>query len=162
MSRLDSFIRRMQAQRSCLNHAAELVRELPGHVLEFGLGNGRTYDHLRGLLPERNIYVFDRQINAHPDCVPPGDRMFLGDFQETLPQAVAQLGATAVLLHADCGTGDDAANRVLADALTPSFVKLAKSGAVLIADRAINAGEFEPLPLPADVSAGRYFMYRRV
>ena len=162
MSRLDSFIRRMQAQRSCLNHAADLVRGLPGHVLEFGLGNGRTYDHLRGLLPERDIYVFDRQINAHPDCIPPADLTFLGDFRETLPQAIAGLGATGVLLHADCGTGDDAANRALADALTPSFVKLAKSGAVLIADRAINAPEFEDLPLPADVAPGRYFMYRRV
>jgi hypothetical protein len=161
MSRLDSFIRRMKAQRSCLNHAAELVRDLPGPVLEIGLGNGRTYDHLRDLLPGRDIYVFDRQVNAHPDCIPPDELMFLGDFRETLPRAVAEIGGSAALLHADCGTGDDAANRALADVLTPSFVRLAKSGAVLIADREINAPEFEALPLPSDVAPGRYYMYRR-
>ncbi|MBM3542582.1 MAG: hypothetical protein FJX51_11085, partial [Alphaproteobacteria bacterium] len=68
MSRLDSFIRRLQAQRACLDHAAMLVRDLPGPVLEFGLGNGRTYDHLRETFPGREIFAFDRQVAAHPDC----------------------------------------------------------------------------------------------
>ena len=62
MSRLDSFIRRVSAQRDCLNAAADLIRDVPGPVLEFGLGNGRTYDHLRSLLPERTIFVFERQV----------------------------------------------------------------------------------------------------
>ena len=73
MSRLDSFIRRVTAQRDCLNAAAVLVRDLPGPVLEFGLGNGRTYDHLRSLLPDRQIFVFERQVAAHPDCIPPDE-----------------------------------------------------------------------------------------
>ncbi|THB80359.1 MAG: hypothetical protein D3926_07445, partial [Desulfobacteraceae bacterium] len=30
MSKLDSFIRRMTAQRNCLNHAAQLVKDHPG------------------------------------------------------------------------------------------------------------------------------------
>ena len=46
MSRLDSAIRRLQAQRLCLNAAVAYVEELPGPVLELGLGNGRTYDGL--------------------------------------------------------------------------------------------------------------------
>ena len=58
MSRLDSFIRRLEAQRACLEYAAGQIRDLPGPVLELGLGNGRTYDHLRELLPEREIFVF--------------------------------------------------------------------------------------------------------
>ena len=51
MSRLESFIRRMQAQRDCINLAAELVADVPGVVWEFGLGNGRSFDHLRENCP---------------------------------------------------------------------------------------------------------------
>ena len=39
MSRLDSFLRRLQAQRGCLNDAAALVGARPGPVFELGLGN---------------------------------------------------------------------------------------------------------------------------
>ena len=86
MSRLDSFIRRLEAQRACLNRAAELIRGVDGPILELGLGNGRTYDHLRALFPGRAIYVFDRAVLAHPDCIPPADMIRLGDFRETLPK----------------------------------------------------------------------------
>ena len=55
MSRLDSFIRRLEAQRACLNQAAALIVGLDGAVLELGLGNGRTYDHVRELFPDREI-----------------------------------------------------------------------------------------------------------
>lgn len=51
MSRLDSFIRRLQAQRDVLDWAADGVEDRAGLVLELGLGNGRTYDHLRERLP---------------------------------------------------------------------------------------------------------------
>ena len=61
MSRLDSFIRRLEAQRACLNRAAALISGIDGIVLELGLGNGRTYDHLRELFPDRDIYVCERQ-----------------------------------------------------------------------------------------------------
>ena len=59
MSRLDSMIRRLMAQRACLDAVTEMIRTLPGPILEIGLGNGRTYDHLRKRLPERSIFVFD-------------------------------------------------------------------------------------------------------
>jgi hypothetical protein len=42
MSRLDSFIARMQAQRDCLNFLKPAIDALPGPILEVGLGNGRT------------------------------------------------------------------------------------------------------------------------
>ena len=57
MSRLDSFIARMEAQRDCLNFLQAPVSALSGPILEIGLGNGRTYDHLRQLFPGRDIYV---------------------------------------------------------------------------------------------------------
>src|SRR5262249_3621730 len=110
MSRLDSFIRRMEAQRDCLNWAAAQVRDAPGPILEVGLGNGRTYDHLRLLLPGRDIYIFEREVRAHPDCIPPADRLFLGDVHESIPRAARALGRSAILIHSDLGTGDHAAN----------------------------------------------------
>ncbi len=66
MSRLDSFIRRLEAQRACLAVAAEMIGDLEGPVFELGLGNGRTYDHLRELLPGREIFVCERHLAPHP------------------------------------------------------------------------------------------------
>jgi hypothetical protein len=161
VSRLDSFIRRLQAQRACLNAAVTLLGDLPGSVLEFGLGNGRTYDHLREICGVRPIFVFDRQIAAHPDCVPSSDHMFLGDFSDTLPQAVAQLGASAALAHLDCGSGDAAANRRLVDSLLPSLMRLTRSGSIIVSDQEIHHDSLTPLSLPAEVKPGRYHMSRR-
>src|SRR4029077_6189728 len=78
-SLLDGSIARMQAQRDCLNFLKPAVDALPGPILEVGLGNGRTYDHLRDLFPGRDIYVFERKVAAHPECIPPDDRLFLGE-----------------------------------------------------------------------------------
>ena len=55
MSRLESFIRRLQAQQACLDDDAAQVAQRPGVIFELGLGNGRTYDHLRARLPGRDI-----------------------------------------------------------------------------------------------------------
>ena len=161
MSRLDSFIRRLEAQRACLNEAAALIREVDGIVLELGLGNGRTYDHLRTLFPDREIYVCERRVAAHPDCVPPPDRLILGDLRETLPAARARFGGRVALAHLDVGTGDAAANRDLAASLTPALVPLLCRGAVLVSDPPIGSPQLEELPLPEGVAAGRYHLYRR-
>lgn len=165
MSRLDSFIRRLKAQRACLNAARDLVGDLPGLVLEIGLGNGRTYDHLREICGGRRIYVFDRRVDSHPDCIPPAEDLLLGDFVDTLPQAAARLGAEAAWVHLDCGSGDPVASRELAARLTPSLVQLTKSGAILVSDQPISHEAFQALPLPAEVEPGRYpgryHMFRR-
>jgi hypothetical protein len=92
---------------------------LPGNVLEFGLGNGRTYDHLRQISPARDIYVFDRQLTAPWSCIPPADRLFLGDVLRTLPTAVAHLGSNTALANIDIGTGDDGVTRQLARLIAP-------------------------------------------
>jgi S-adenosylmethionine-dependent methyltransferase len=162
MSRLDSFIRRLEAQRACLDLAAQLIRDLDGIVLELGLGNGRTYDHLRSLLPERDIYVCERRVAAHPDCVPPPDRLILGDMRETLVEARGRLGGRVVLAHLDVGTGDAAANRALAAELTPLLLPLLRERAVLASDPPLHSPGVEPLPLPEGVVPGRYHLYRRV
>jgi hypothetical protein len=161
MSRLDSFIRRLEAQRACLDRAAELVRDLDGVVLELGLGNGRTYDHLRALFPDRDIYVCERQVAAHPDCVPPPERLILGDMRETLPALRPRFGGRTAVAHFDAGTGNAAANLALAAALTPSIVPLLGPGGVLVTDPPIEAPELAPLPLPDGIAPGRYHLYRR-
>lgn len=160
MSRLDSFIRRMQAQRTCLNWAAEDIADLPGPVLELGLGNGRTYDHLRELLPDRDIYVFDRRIAAHPDCIPPRYRMFLGEIADTLPEAATQLGQCAALVHTDLGTGDAEANAALANIAGPLLAALVTPGGIVVANHQLDVGGWTALALPAGVKPGRYFLYR--
>lgn len=161
MSRLDSFIRRLQAQRACLDLAASLVADLQGSALEIGLGNGRTYDHLRSLMPNRPIFAFDRQIAAHPDCVPDEAHMILGDVRETLPKAAARIGAPAALAHCDIGSGDRASTAALVAWLGPVLMPLLRQGAVVAGDQPIATPELEPLPLPDGVAPGRYFLYRK-
>jgi hypothetical protein len=161
LSRLDSFIRRLEAQRACLNEAVALIAAVPGNVLEFGLGNGRTYDHLRERLTGRDIYVFERKVAAHPDCIPPDDRLFLGDFLDSLPKAIRQLGRNTALANLDIGSGDEAASRQLARTMTPFVLQLLKPGGILISDQPIADAALETLPLPAGIKPGRYFLHRR-
>jgi len=77
MSRLDLFIARMTSQRACLNFAAAQTAGMAGPVFELGLGNGRTYHHMREIMPDRDIYVFERAVASHPDSTPPDDRLIL-------------------------------------------------------------------------------------
>ena len=160
MSRLDSFIARMQAQRDCLNFLKPAVDALPGPILEVGLGNGRTYDHLRDLFPERDIYVFERQVAAHPDCIPPADRLFLGEARDSLQHAAQQLGPTAALVHTDLGTGDHAANMAMGEWLGPALDALAARGGWILANQALDVARWQRQPEPPGVPKDRYFLYR--
>ena len=162
MSRLDSFIRRVQAQRDCLNAAAAQIRGVDGFVLELGLGNGRTFDHLREICPDREIYVFDRQVNAHPDCIPAADHLFLGEITATLPQALARLGPNAALVHTDVGTGDQKSNEKLAATLAPMIRGILRVGGIVISDQAMTSPGLKPLALPEGVKPGRYFMNKAI
>jgi hypothetical protein len=166
VSRLDSVIRRLEAQRACLGLAAQLIdppqeRPIAGVVLELGLGNGRTYDHLRTLLPGREIYVCERRVAAHPDCIPPDDHLVLGDMRETLPGLAGRFGARVALAHFDVGTGDAAGNHKLAALLAPLILPLLAIGAILVSDPPIALDGLAPLALPAGVRPGRYHLYRR-
>lgn len=162
MSRLDSFIRRLEAQRACLDLAAELISDLDGEVLELGLGNGRTYDHLRNLFPGRRIYVCERTVTAHPECVPPSQFLLLGDMRETLPAACTLLFDRVALVHLDAGNGDLAASRALADDLAPLIIPLLRPSGVLVSEPILNADQLSALPLPAGIEPGRYNLYLRV
>lgn len=160
MSRLDSFIRRMMAQRECLDAAARLIEDVPGVVLELGLGNGRTYDHMRTLLPDRDIYVFERKIAAHPDCIPDDDHVFLGEVVDRLPDAAARLGQTVALVHSDIGSGRPETDAILFGQLVPLLAAMVCPGGIVLSDQKLPAGDWQSLPLPDGVAAERYFIYR--
>ena len=130
-------------------------------MLELGLGNGRTYDHMRELFPRRDIYVCERQVAAHPDCIPPADRLLLGDMFETLPAARGRLGGRVALAHFDAGTGDPAANLELAAGLRPLILPLLRDGGLLVTQQAMDGPELAALPLPHGVADGRYHLYRK-
>ncbi|KQK30704.1 hypothetical protein ARD30_12180 [Bosea thiooxidans] len=161
MSRLDSFIRRLEAQRAVLNWAAAMIRDRGGLVLELGLGNGRTYDHLRELLSGREIHVFDLEPKPNPFSMPPAQFLVVGDMAKTLPAFVEQHGAAAVLIHVDVTVGvpeQDAAAFVW---LPAHVAALAMTGAIIVSGWALEHDKLEPLALPDEVPEGRYFAYRR-
>ncbi len=160
MSRLDSVIRRLQAQRACLQQGVELVRTLSGPVFELGLGNGRTYDHLREICPECEVFVFERKVAAHPDCVPDDAHLFLGDLSETLPAAVARFRGQVRLIHSDIGTGDQARNREIGRYIAGFLPDLLCPGGIVISDQDTGFAGAETLALPEGVKPGRYYMYR--
>ena len=160
MSRLDSAIRRLQAQRICLNWAVDHIDGEEGIILELGLGNGRSYDHLRKALPGRRIYVFDRNISPHPDCIPPDEDMYLGEME--MLKAAARSWPAAILAHADIGYGDPEKSAKNVALIGPLIMPLLRRGAIVISDRALTFPEVEPIALPAGMEEGRYFMQRRL
>ena len=160
MSRLESFIRRMQAQRDCINLAAELVADVPGVVWEFGLGNGRSFDHLREKLPGRDIFVFDMKPYAPAEFRPPEDRLIIGDVEQNLPAAVERTRGGLALLHCDVGTGirsDDLARALRLSAMLPEAFA---EGAIALSVYEMDLPNAEPVPLPDGITIGKYFIYR--
>ena len=158
MSRLDSFIRRLQAQRACLDHAVALVADLPGPVLELGLGNGRTYDHLRERLPGRRIIAFDRVNAANLRSLPPEGDLILGEISQT---AGAFAGIDAALVHADIGSGYDDMDELNLRWLPHLTVDLLASGGIAASGVPLDHRELKALPLPEGIRPGRYFLYRK-
>lgn len=159
-SNLERMIDRFATQRACLDHALGLVRDLPGPIVELGLGKGRTFDHLRTYAAGREIFVFDRGVYAPPPLRPDENHFIEGDFLETLPGALERIGAPAALVHADIGSDDRAHDAALAAALAPLIDALARDGTVVVSDRELTAPNWTPVPLPAGVGDWPYFIRR--
>lgn len=159
MSRLDSFIRRMVAQRDILNHVCEGTRQLNGPIIELGLGNGRTFDHLRERFPDRKIIAFDRAVGSHKSSTPDAENLILGEISETAPKFV---GVNAALVHADLGTGYDDKDAITLTWLPQLVVGLLAIHGIVASGLALTHPLLQPLLLPATVKQGRYFLYRRV
>ena len=162
MSRLDSAIRRLTSQKIALEWAARKAIRMNGVILELGLGNGRTYDHLREILPNREIYVFEREIAAHPDCIPEENFQFLGDFRDSLPRAKKRLGANSVLAHLDIGTGEKRASQQLAEQIGPLVLGLMKRESIIVSDQELTTWSYMRIDPPLNIPRDRIFIYNLV
>jgi hypothetical protein len=158
-SRLTRMIDRLETQRLCLELAARLIEGLPGPVLEIGLGKGRTYDHLRKILPDREIFVFDRALHGPAEARPPASHLFHGEFHQTLPMIPERITAGAALAHVDIGTDDPKLDAEAAAFVAQCLVPAMAPGAIVAADRAMVPSDWTTLPLPEAVRRP-YYLYR--
>jgi len=162
MTRLDSVIERLQAQRACLDWAVQAVAAIEGPVLEIGLGNGRTYDHLRARLAgARTILAFDLVLAAHPACVPPEDCLILGDMRATLPSLPARGIAPAALAHADIGSGETVETAARAAWLAAHLPELLHPQGIVLSDQPLETPGLAELDPPPGTARARYHVYRR-
>lgn len=158
MSRLDSFINRMSAQRDILNHVRDALDLPDGAVLEVGLGNGRTYSHLREIFSDRRVVAFDRQFAAHKTLAPaPGD-FIEGEINETGQSFV---GTNAALVHADIGTGYPDRDAVTLQWLPDIVAGMLIEGGVAVSGLPLSHAQLQELPRLPSVEEGRYFYYRK-
>lgn len=158
MSRLDSFIRRLSAQRDILNAIRSDVGPLTGPILELGLGNGRTFDHLREIFADHRIVAFDREAKAFSASTPDAENLVLGEIRDTVQ---AFIGAGAALAHADIGTGHDDLDAITLTWLPQAIAGVLQNGGIAASGLPLVHPDLIALPIPASVPAGRYFLYRR-
>ncbi|SDW76260.1 S-adenosyl-L-methionine methyltransferase [Ruegeria halocynthiae] len=157
MSRLDSMLRRLTAQRDGLNWAAAQINDTDGDVLDMGLGNGRTYDHLRETLPSRRIWVMDRVLQCHPDSTPPA-RDFLQGEAEPMLQKLAEAGRMIALAHYDFGRGIKSEDIAEAARLSPLIEQVMHPGGLLISGQPLVG--FKQIKGPDTIAPDRYLFYR--
>jgi hypothetical protein len=141
-------IDRLMAQRAFLSEAARAIAGKPGCIFELGLGSGRTYDHMRGLFPDREIFAFDRAISAHPKCIPDGDHMILGEIRETLQFCRPRIPGRPALIHIDLGAGDPTQDLITRAWLSPLVREWCAPATIVLADRPLD-GAWRELPAPA-------------
>lgn len=157
MSRLESMRRRLTAQIDGLNWAAERISGLEGDVLELGLGNGRTYDHLRERLPDRRIWVIDRVLQPHPSCIPPKEDFLHGEAPEML-ERLARKGARMALAHYDFGFGVKELDVAEGARLSPLIGAVMRSGGIMVSQQPLVG--FEQIQGPDTIDPERYLFYR--
>lgn len=160
-SRLERTLFRLQAQHACLAWAFEAIRDRPGLVAELGLGHGRTYDHLRNLLPDREIYVFDRANEAYPDCQPPEPYLVIGDVKDTVPAMYDKLGGKVILTNTDLGTFDASLNPAIAAMVSEVVPPLMAPGGIIMSDLPLDLPDYERIALPPGAPADAYRLYRK-
>lgn len=158
MSRLESMRRRLSAQIDGLNWAAEFVENIEGDVLELGLGNGRTYDHLRETLPTRRIWVIDRVLQPHPSCIPPVENFLQGEADEMLA-VLATKGAQMALAHYDFGFGVKEKDVAEGARLSPLIAELIVPGGLVVSQQPLVG--FEPITGPDTIDPERYLFFRK-
>jgi hypothetical protein len=162
LSRLEKLLYRLEAQHAVLAWAFEQVAGRDGIVFELGLGKGRTFDHLRRHLPGRQIWVFEREVDAIPDCVPDPAFLIAGDIAATLPAAAQRFRGQVVLAHSDVGSFDHERNIALAKVVSAGLPPALAPGGLVLSDLPLVLRGTEQVALPTGARQDRYFIYRQV
>jgi len=157
MSRLDSMLRRFAAQRDGLNWAAEQIADTTGDALDLGLGNGRTYDHMREVLPGRRIWVIDRVLQCHPSCIPPAQDFLEGEAEPALRDLAAR-GARIVLAHYDFGSGIKENDVAESARLSPFIADVMQPGGLIVSGQPLVG--MTQITGPDTIDPERYLFYR--
>ena len=157
MTRLDLFIARMVSQRACLDHAIAATSGMSGPVFELGLGNGRTYDHLREILPDRRIWVMDRVLQCHPSSTPPAEDFLQGEAEPML-EKLAEYGPRIAMAHYDFGRGIKEEDVAEATRLSPLIARVMLPGGLLISGQPLVG--FKQFAGPETIAPDRYLFYR--
>ncbi|MEO0390765.1 MAG: class I SAM-dependent methyltransferase [Pseudomonadota bacterium] len=157
MSRLESFRRRLTAQIEGLNWAMAQTADIAGDILELGLGNGRTYSHLREY-GNRRVWAVDQVLQCHPNSTPPQQDFLHGD-AGTMMQKLLQEGRTFGLIHSDLGNGNKEMSAQLHIDLSPLIAALAMPGGLVVSQEPLVG--LTQIDGPASVPAERYNFYRR-
>ncbi|WP_299689359.1 class I SAM-dependent methyltransferase [uncultured Tateyamaria sp.] len=156
MSRLESMRRRLSAQIDGINWAAARIANTPGDVLELGLGNGRTYDHLRQEIPDRRIWVIDRVLNPHPSCIPPTENFLEGEAEDMLARLATQ-GHKMALAHYDFGYGIKEKDVAEGAALSPHIAAVMAPGGLIVSQQPLTG--FRQISGPDTIDPDRYLFY---
>lgn len=155
MSRLDSIMRRLAAQRDGLEWATERTKNMVGDALDMGLGNGRTYDHMREI-SDRRIWVIDRVLQCHPSCIPPKADFLEGEAEAMLDKMAAE-GTQIVLAHYDFGFGVKEKDVAEAVRLSPAIARIMAPGGIIVSGQPLVG--FTALDGPSTVAKDRYQFY---
>ncbi|MCI4666334.1 MAG: class I SAM-dependent methyltransferase [Neomegalonema sp.] len=158
MNRLEAMILRMTAQRAALDWAFTQIQDVPGDLVEIGLGNGRTYDHIREHMPGRRIWAIERKLQPHPSCMPPAQDLLEGDASEGLARLE---GAGIALANYDLGGQDPQTPDERAVRLTPLIAAaLAPAAAVLVSTQRLpEHPKLRQAETSDEIGQGRVFIY---
>jgi hypothetical protein len=162
LTRLEKLLYRLEAQHAVLAWAFEQIADREGIVFELGLGKGRTYDHLRRHLPQRQIWVFERTVDAIADCVPDPAFLIEGDIAATLPAAAQRFAGRVVLAHSDVGSFDHERNIAMARVVSAGLPPALAAGGLVLSDLPLELGGTEQVALPEGARQDRYFIYRKI
>jgi hypothetical protein len=149
--------RRLTAQIDGLNWAIDQIAPVSGDVLDLGLGNGRTYDHLREYAPDRRIWVIDRVLKCHPSCIPPEEDFLQGEAEDMLTR-LADIGAQIALAHYDFGYGVKSEDVAEGARLSPYIAGVMAPGGLIVSQQPLVG--FEQLRGPDTIDPERYLFYK--
>ena len=92
LSRLDSNIRRLEAQRALPEHGSRAASPSAGAGDRAGAGQrAHLRPSARAAAGPGDLRVRSRQVGAHPDCIPDSEHLLLGEIRETLPGLFARM-----------------------------------------------------------------------